>query len=164
MRGDEGAALGGGERVGVELDDLRAERKIVERPEQRTIIEEARAGAHDRPPLSLRVEGEREARSEVVAVAEDAFVLVAQSHGERQVRADSPFVLHEDAAIKIPLRGRAAEPLAEAAWHPGEKVARAREVIRAARVREFDEDRADALRVRAEFQRVRAADDCQRLL
>lgn len=104
MCGDEGAALRVGEgaagrrvgeRVGVEEEALPAEREVVDGAEQDAVVEDARAEADDRVARAERIVGEREARGEVVTVADDCLVLVAQPEGEDEVGARAPLLLRK---------------------------------------------------------------------
>src|SRR2546429_355102 len=62
------------ERVGVEEKLLRAEREIIDRPQECAIVEDAGAPANHGLARLERIVGECQTRSEVVQVAHDAFV------------------------------------------------------------------------------------------
>lgn len=114
IRGDEGAALGCGEVVGVEVDGGLAECELFNRAEQCPVEEEAGADAQNRPARAEGVEGEAEAGAEVVAVGEDCLALVAEAGREGEARAGAPLILDEEAGVGVLLRGVGAEALAEA--------------------------------------------------
>ncbi len=153
-----------GEGVGVEFEELLAEREVVHCAQQDPVVEDARADAEDGLAGAEGVVCEGEAGGEVVAVAEDGFAFVAEAVAQDEVGAQAPFVVDEEAGVGVPLRGLGVEALAEARGGAGEEVSGAGEGVGAGRVGEVDEGRVDALEVGAEFEGVWAAQDGERVL
>src|SRR5919197_3169575 len=88
-------ALGGRNLIGVEKQLLRPQREIINRAQQRTIVENSRTNSDHCLTGFEWIVGEREPRPEIVPVTYDAFVLPTQTVTDQQIRNDSPIILRE---------------------------------------------------------------------
>ena len=89
--------------ISVEKQLLRAEREIIDRAQQCAVIKESGADANYSLAGLEGIVSERQARSEVIAIAHDAFVFPTQSITNEQVRNNSPVILCKNACINIVL-------------------------------------------------------------
>ena len=80
---------------------LGAERKIIDRAEQRAIVKHSSAQPDDRLTILERIVGDRDAWSKVVAILDDRFVFPAQAVTKNQIRTQAPVVLKEEPHVDV---------------------------------------------------------------